>query len=225
MPDHLVVVIDGPAGAGKSTVAKGLAKRLGVAFMDTGAMYRAITVKALREKVDLESETALVALAERSRIDLVNRPGKDLQVLLDGVDVAVDIRTLEVTNKTFYVARAPGVRRVMADLQRAMGERQSLVGDGRDLGTVVFPSATCKFYLDADFKVRCRRRIDEIRARGEEVDEEALAKDLAERDRNDLTRKVAPLRQAQDAILVDSTGMTVCEVVDLLERHVRERWL
>jgi len=216
----MVVTIDGPAGAGKSTVAKRLAKQLGLAFMDTGAMYRALTVKALRQKLNLEDEPALIKLAHETHIDLVNEPGKSLQVLLDGEDVSEAIRTLEVTNSTFYIARIPGVREVMVHWQRLMGERRSMVGDGRDLGTVVFPGATHKFYLDADARVRCQRRADELRAKGQAVDEAALLKDIQERDQHDLTRKVGPLKKADDAIYVDSTNMSIEEVVDCMARHI-----
>ncbi len=217
-----VIVIDGPAGAGKSTVAKGLARRLGVAFMDTGAMYRALTLKALRLKVDFEDEAGLVKLAHDTHIDLVNEPGKPLKVLLDGEDVSEAIRSIEVTNNTFYVARTPDVRHVMVAWQQQMGARQSMVGDGRDLGTVVFPDAQFKFYLDADFKVRCQRRIDELRAKGQAVDEAALIKDLAGRDQKDFTRKVGPLKKAGDAIVIDSTNMTIEQVIETLYQRVQK---
>ena len=217
----MVIVIDGPAGAGKSTVAKLVARELGIAFMDTGAMYRALTVKALRHSINLEDPAALVALAKDTVIDLVNEDGKVLKVLLDGEDVGEAVRSIEVTNKTFYIARTPGVRHLMVEWQQRIGARQSMVGDGRDLGTVVFPKAEYKFYLDADFKVRCQRRIDELKAKGQAVDEKALRLDLAERDHQDMSRSVGPLKQAADAICIDSTAMSVLAVVNLIISTVR----
>lgn len=213
----MVITIDGPAGAGKSTVAKLVAKRLGVAFLDTGAMYRALTVKAMRRKINLEDADALVALANETVIDLVFEGGVS-RVMLDGEDVSEAVRSLDVTNNTFYIARTPGVRQVMVEWQRRMGEKRAMVGDGRDLGTVVYPNAEYKFFLDADFRVRCQRRIDELKAKGQPVDEEALSRDLAERDHQDCTRKVGPLRQADDAVRIDSTGMSIDDVVDLIVR-------
>jgi cytidylate kinase len=220
---NFVVTVDGPAGAGKSTVAKLLAKKLGVAFLDTGAMYRALTVKALRRKTDFNNDEALVKLAQDTKIDLVNEPGKPLQVILDGEDVSEAIRSVDVTNNTFYVARTPGVRHVMVEWQRELGRKQPMVGDGRDLGTVVYPDAPYKFYLDADVNVRCQRRIDELKAKGQAVDEEALRKDLADRDQKDFTRKVGPLKKADDAIVIDSTGMTIDEVVDVMAKYIQNK--
>lgn len=222
MSEHIVVVIDGPAGAGKSTIAKRVAKELGFAFMDTGAMYRALTLKALRAELNLEDEPSLIKLAEKTHIDLINQVGRPLKVMMDGEDVSEAIRSIEVTNHTFYIARASGVRHVMLEWQRRMGREQSLVGDGRDLGTVVFPDARFKFYLDADFDVRCQRRIEELRAKGEQVDEQALKKDLAERDHKDFTRKAGPLKKADDAVVIDSTYMTIDEVVMAIVRLVKK---
>jgi cytidylate kinase len=184
-------------------------------------MYRALTVKALLCKVRLDDEKALVNLAHETKIDLLDESGKALKVFLDGEDVSEAIRTQEITNSTYFIARAPGVREVMVLWQRALGERRSIVGEGRDLGTVVFPHAAFKFYLDADFKVRCRRRADELRAKGVAVDDKALERDLAERDQHDLTRKVAPLKKADDAIVIDSTHMTAGQVIETMAKCIQ----
>lgn len=211
--DTVVVTIDGPAGAGKSTVAKALAGRLGFAYLDTGAMYRALTLKALREGVNLEDEPALAALAQRTTLDILGQSG-GVKVVLDGEDVSAAIRTLEVTNKTFYIARAPAVRAIMVQWQRDLGTRRSVVVEGRDVGTVVFPSARYKFYLDADAAERARRRVAELQEKGQAVDAVQIHKDLQERDTKDLTRAVGPLKQAADAVKIDSTGLSVEGVVE-----------
>ena len=216
----MVIAIDGPAGAGKSTVAKALARRLNISYLDTGAMYRALTLKALRAKINLENEDALAALAKKSVIDLKTDGTKGLRVLLDGEDVSADIRTLEVTNSTFYVARAPRVREILVKWQRAIAARQSVVAEGRDIGTVVFPQATKKFYLDADFEERSLRRIRELETGGRHVDAAQLKKELKERDTKDMTRSASPLKKADDAIFVDSTHMSVDTVVELMMKHI-----
>jgi len=215
-----VITIDGPAGAGKSTIAKALAARLDYSYLDTGAMYRALTLKALREKIGLDDEQALVELAHRTSLELLGNTKTGLKVILDGEDVSEEIRTQEVTNSTFHIARAPKVREIMVGWQREIGGRSDVVVEGRDVGTVVFTQAKFKFYLDADFEERCQRRIKELKEKGKAVDEEQLKKDLHERDQKDLTRTVGPLKQAEDAIFVNSTNLSIEGVVDKIIEQI-----
>lgn len=211
-----VITIDGPAGAGKSTVAKELARRLGFSYLDTGAMYRALTLKALRENLELAKEDALVALAKRTSIDLKAQDNQPLRVFLDGEDVTEEIRSGEVTNNTFYIARTPGVRAILVEWQRKIGQARDVVVEGRDTGTVVFPGATRKFYLNADFKERARRRLEELREKGKDVEAEALEEELQERDQKDFSRSIGPLKKADDAIAVDTTNLTIEQTVKKL---------
>lgn len=216
----MVIAIDGPAGAGKSTIAKALAKRLGYSYLDTGAMYRALTLKALREKVDLENEAALVTLANRTQLDLKGNAQTGLKVFLDGKEVSEAIRSQAVTNNTFYIARAPAIREIMVQWQREIGARSSCVVEGRDIGTVVFPQAQFKFYLDADFIERAQRRIKELRDKGKDVEEAQLKADLQDRDQKDFSRKVGPLKKADGAIVIDSTFLTIDQVVEKILSHI-----
>ena len=209
-----VVTIDGPAGAGKSTVAKALAKQLKYFYLDTGAMYRALTLKALTGKTDLTDEQALAALARKTSIDFKEDPQKGLRVFLDGKDVSDAIRTQDVTNNTFYIARAPSVREVMVELQRTIGGRLNVVVEGRDVGTVVFPKAKYKFYLDADVTERSRRRSKELQEKGQHVEAAKLRQDIEERDKSDMTRTTGPLKKAADAVVIDSTRLSAQQVVD-----------
>lgn len=215
-----VIAMDGPAGAGKSSVAKKLAQMLGYAYLDTGAMYRALTLKALRLKARLDDEEILVAIAKTTHLDLA-QDNDTVKIFLDGEDVSDAIRTLEVTNNTFYIARAPKVREIMVKWQREIGERRSVVVEGRDVTTVVFPNATHKFYLDADLGERARRRLNELVEKGNVVDAQKLKKEIEERDRKDITREVGALKVAEDAIRIDTTHMSIDQTIDEILKSVK----
>jgi len=215
MAETLVITIDGPVGAGKSVVARALAARLGFRYLDSGAMYRAVTLKALRAGVDMTDPDALTRLAQSSVIEL-GGASADTRVLLDGEDVTSAIRSLKVTNTAFHPSQTPGVRRRMVELQRAAAARGPLVAEGRDMGTVVFPDSPAKFYLDAAVDERTGRRHRELVARGETISLEELKKQIVLRDDRDSSRETSPLRKADDAAYIDSTRMTIAQVVDAI---------
>ena len=202
----MIIAIDGPSGAGKSTLAKRLASELNFIYLDTGAMYRALALKVLREGVDLADDASLQQLVQETEIDLADEDGK-LKVLLDGVDVAGGIRTPEVSQMASRVSALRVVRDRMLDLQRAMGQRGNVVAEGRDIGTVIFPRAEVKVFLDASVRERARRRYNEIRAAGRAVDLAETLCEIQERDKRDSERDIAPLRKAEDALLVDSSSL------------------
>ncbi len=204
--ERLIIAIDGPSGAGKSTLAKRLAKELNFIYLDTGAMYRALALKVLREGVDLADDEMLAELIRVTEIDLAEKQG-NLVVSLDGCDVAGEIRTPEVSQMASKVSALRPVRRRMLDLQRAMGRRGSVVAEGRDIGTVIFPQAEVKIFLDASVRERARRRYDEIKAAGRAVDLAETMREIEERDRRDSERDIAPLRKAEDALMIDSSGV------------------
>ena len=214
----IVVAIDGPAGAGKSTIAKGLAARLGFTYIDTGAMYRAVALWAVRQAVDFSDMHRMEQLAIAAGIELF--PGR---IALNGEDVTEAIRTPQVSDGASRIAVIPGVRRAMVAKQREMGERASVVMEGRDIGTVVFPGAQVKVFLDADPGERVRRRREEMLAKGEAVDAGQLAAQMKERDARDSTRADAPLAQAPDAMYLDSTGLSVEEVIESILKILRSR--
>jgi len=207
-----VIALDGPAGAGKSTVARRVAQALGLLFLDTGAMYRALTWKALEQGLDLTDEDALTRLAEQSQIELVADPAGD-RTRIDGQDVTTEIRTPRVTSRVSEVAKVPGVRQVLVRLQQELGRDGGVVAEGRDIGTVVFPKADVKVFLVASPAERARRRAKDLEAAGHPVDLQALEADIARRDEIDSTRAVAPLKPAEDAVLIDSDRLTIDEVV------------
>ena len=217
---RIVVAIDGPAGSGKSTIARRLAERLGFRLIDTGAMYRAIGLWALRLGIPLDDMHRLEQLAREARIEL---RGSLPQVFLNGEDVTEAIRTPEVSEAASKVSTVPGVRRALVQKQREMAASGSVVMEGRDIGTVVFPDAQVKIYLDADPEVRAERRVKELREKGLNPSLEEIVREIRERDRRDCNRADSPLRQAPDAVLVDTTGMSIEEVEESILKIVRDR--
>jgi cytidylate kinase len=216
----LVIAIDGPSGAGKSTLAKRLAKELEFIYLDTGAMYRALALKVLRRSMDLADDARLAELVRTTEIDLKEEDGR-LAVLLDGEDVASQIRTPEVSQMASKVSALRMVRTRMLELQREVGRRGSVVAEGRDIGTVIFPEAEVKIFLDASIAERARRRWQELRASGRLVDLHETQREIEERDRRDSGRDVAPLRQAEDALLIDSSAVSADEVAAMVLARVR----
>jgi cytidylate kinase len=215
---RVVVAIDGPSGAGKSTIAKRLATRLGFIYIDTGAMYRAVALWAVRQGIDPSDMHRAEQLAIAARIDLA--PGR---ISLNGEDVTDAIRMPDVSNGASKIAVIPGVRRAMVAKQREIGERASVVMEGRDIGTVVFPDADVKVFLDANPAERVRRRYEELKAKGQTISTEQLAVEMRERDQRDSTRADAPLAQAPDAVYLDSTVLGIEEVEEAILRIVRAR--
>jgi cytidylate kinase len=215
----MIITIDGPAGAGKSTAAKTLARRLDFEFLDTGAMYRAVALAALRGGINLRDQEALSRLLDGLRLELP--PGR---VVLGGEDVSAAIRSVEVTAASGPVADSPVVRRRLVEMQRAIAANRDMVSEGRDQGTIVFPDAACKFFLVADPVERARRRQREMTARGETVDLAALLAAIEARDRRDAARDLAPMKPAPDALVLDSTHLTIEQVVDRMETEARRRW-
>jgi cytidylate kinase len=216
MMRRIVVAVDGPAGAGKSTASRALAGRLGYAYVDTGAMYRAVGVIAHRRGVALDDDEALARLVGGLRFEPRDMGG----LAVDGTDVSVEIRRADAGELASRVSTRPVVRERLVAVQRALGAGGGVVMEGRDIGTVVFPNAAVKLYLTADPIERARRRATELRARGETVDEVALTREIAARDERDSARSHSPLRPATDALRLDTTGLTLEQVVARMEQEV-----
>ena len=207
------IAIDGPAGAGKSTIAKLVAKKLDFIYVDTGAMYRAIALYLLRSGVDTADEAAVSEAVKNADITICYRDGAQ-QVILNGEDVSGLIRTEEVGNTASAVSVYPAVRAHLLELQRSLAASRNVIMDGRDIGTVVLPNAQVKIYLTASSMVRARRRYDELTAKGETCDLEKIRQDIEDRDYRDMHRETSPLKQAEDAVLVDTSDMTIEQVID-----------
>jgi len=214
----MIITIDGPAGAGKSTVAKLLAQRLGFFFLDTGAMYRAVALAGLRQGIDWTVPDQLTQLAANVQVDLDGD-----RVLLDGQDVSHAIRSSQVTAVTRHVADSPQVRQLMVDLQRRLAAGKNVVTEGRDQGTLVFPNAELKVFLTASPEERARRRLRDLAAQGESATFEQVLQAITQRDQQDAQRPVGAMRRATDAIELCTDGLTIEQVVDRLELLARQR--
>lgn len=215
MEHKLIIAIDGPVGSGKSTVARRVAEMLGYTHLDSGAMYRAVAWKALCENIPLDSPERLSAIASGARIDLVSRNGKQ-NVVLDGEDITDRIRTPGVSHAASVVAVIPGVRHPLVSEQRRAGEQGGVVMEGRDIGSVVFPYADLKIFLDASPEVRAARRQRELEEKGEPIEFDKVLDEVHERDRRDRSREMSPLVRAADAVVVDNTAMDAEETARVI---------
>ena len=220
--DTMVIAIDGPSGAGKSTVARLLAERLGYLYVDTGAMYRTVALKARQAGLETGDEDSLRALCQS--LDIQFRPDRTgMRVLCNGEDVTEAIRTPEMSLLASDISKVPVVRKTMVRLQRRLAGKGGAVFEGRDIGTVVFPRAPLKFFIDADPQTRGRRRYEELKKRGEAVGLNETIRESERRDLNDRTRVLAPLKKAGDAVYIDTTHLTIEQVVDQMTRSYRDR--
>ncbi len=215
----MIISIDGPGGSGKSTVARMLARRLGYLYVNTGAMYRAMALKVLRQGVAADDDETIVKLSRETDVTIRRRPDGGTDVFLDGENVTERVRDVDVTEAVSRVSSIPSVRRWLVEKQRAAAETDNVVCEGRDIGTVVFPSADYKFYLTASLEERANRRLGEFGDRGIERSVDDVMAELEERDRMDSTREMSPLRKAGDAVEIDSTNMSPEEVVEEILRR------
>lgn len=221
MKKKLIIAIDGPAGSGKSTTARYLAKLMKLPYIDTGAMYRAVTLKAMQEKIPFENKKGLIAIAKKVSIRLAGNDPEKQKVFLDGKDVTKAIRTPELTKNVFHVAQEPLIRREMVKKQRMMGQKGGAVMEGRDIGTMVFPKADYKFYFEANDHIRALRRQRELVAVGREISLKKVMEDMKKRDATDFNRKEGPLKCAKDAFRMDTSGLTIPETAGKILAIIR----
>lgn len=215
------IAIDGPAGAGKSTIAKKLAADLGYVYVDTGAMYRAMAYYFLQNNISADDEAAISAACPNVNVTIEYKDGVQ-QVILNGENVNGVIRNEEVGNMASATSIYPAVRTKLVELQRELAAKQNVIMDGRDIGTVVLPDANVKIYLTASSKVRAQRRYDELTAKGEKCDFDAIEKDIIDRDYRDMHRETSPLKQAEDAVLLDSSDLDIDGVVARMKKIIKE---
>jgi len=219
---RLTIAIDGPSGAGKSTVARFLAKRLGYVYIDTGAMYRSVALRVKEKGISPEDELALNQLASSLHITFITE-GEQTRVCCDGEDITSAIRSPEISRLASYISKQKGVREALVQMQREMGKEGGVILEGRDIGTVVFPDADVKFYLDAKSDERVRRRYHEMVEKGVKVDFKETQEELTQRDHNDMHRIHSPLKKANDALFIDSTHRSVEEVVEEMVHMVKAK--
>ena len=216
----MIIAIDGPAATGKSTTAKALAQRLAFTYLDTGAMYRAVTLLTLRKKIKISENSDLISLLEQFDLKIEQHENKIL-VILNGEDVSDEIRRLDVTENVSEVSALSIVRKTLVKIQRKVANDQNCVVEGRDIGTVVFPNAEVKFYVVADYDVRAKRRLLDFKRLGEEKSIDNLIKEIKNRDKYDSERKDSPLLKANDAIEIDTTNMTIEEQVNIMYKKIK----
>ncbi|MEO7672782.1 MAG: (d)CMP kinase [Pyrinomonadaceae bacterium] len=220
----MIIAIDGPSGAGKSTLGKMLAKKMGLLYLDTGAMYRAVALSAVRHRISLENKEMVAEIAESSNIELIGEPDS-LKIFLDGMDVTTDIRTLEAAQAASVVSTISEVRKIMVAHQRTLGEKdpKGCVLEGRDIGSVVFPNADVKFFLTAKPEARARRRFEEDKTKGRKSTYEQTLAEINERDQRDVSREDSPLTIADDAVVIDTSELDLGEVFEQMLTAVSER--
>ncbi len=221
VPRKLIIAIDGPAGSGKSSTAKALAKRMELPYIDTGAMYRSLTLKAMEEGISFENVPSLVDLSKKTDIRFEGIDPSTQRVYLDGKEVTEAIRRPELTKNVFYVAQEPLIRREMVKKQQTLGSAAGGVMEGRDIGTVVFPDADFKFYFEANPEIRAKRRHREILDAGKKASLETVAEDMKRRDDTDINRQEGPLRKAKDAYVIDTSSLTIEETIDRILQIIK----